>query len=93
MGKTESELGSLPLEDASKCRCALVVHMLSKLPQDILVKNKDKICIHFKKDEIYYDHYADIWYWFDRKTLYNSKQLPLVALRISDKLIKQSTHK
>ena len=73
---------TLPLNETYRERCALAVYTLLDLPESIFLKNKDAICIHFKMDDLYYDHREDTWYWFDGKTVNKSPCLPALALKI-----------
>ena len=73
---------TLPLNETYRERCALAVYTLLDLPESIFLKNKDAICIHFKMDDLYYDHREDTWYWFDGKTVNKSPCLPALALKM-----------
>ena len=73
---------TLPLNETYRERCALAVYTLLDLPESIFLKNKDAVCVHFKMDDLYYDHREDTWYWFDGKTVNKSPCLPALALKM-----------
>ena len=81
---------SLLTKDITKSRQALTVRLLSKLPNDIFLQNKNKICIHLKKDEIYYDHDVDIWYWFNGNFLYKETNLLILIFELCNNLITEN---